>query len=122
MTAAAGGLAADRAVAPQERHRGVGVAAEADGAASTGTLEMHGVLMGGAGRDTGMPARAEVLIHRRRCYQHVPVMTAQGEFRSMTGSSHQIGSASCRERVCQSVYISVGAVVLNKKKPIKQLT
>src|SRR3546814_6362915 len=49
---------------------------------------MHGVLMGGAGRDTGMPARAEVLIHRRRCYQHVPVMTAQGEFRSMTGSSH----------------------------------
>src|SRR3546814_3854284 len=49
---------------------------------------MHGVLMGGAGRDTGMPARAEVLIHRRRCYQHVPVMTAQGEFRSMTGPSH----------------------------------
>src|SRR3546814_20965641 len=49
---------------------------------------MHGVLMGGAGRDTGMPARAGVLIHRRRCYQHVPVMTAQGEFRSMTGSSH----------------------------------
>src|SRR3546814_8097933 len=50
---------------------------------------MHGVLMGGAGRDTGMPARAGVLIHRRRFYQHVPVRTAQGEFRSMTGSSHR---------------------------------
>src|SRR3546814_13540011 len=29
---------------------------------------------------------------------------------------NQIGRASCRERVCQYVYISVGAVSLKKKK------
>src|SRR3546814_19364121 len=33
------------------------------------------------------------------------------------GTRGQIGRASCRERVCQYVYISVGAVSLKKKTP-----
>src|SRR3546814_16599282 len=47
---------------------------------------------------------------------------ATGEFdnffkdRMAVNNSHEIGRASCRERVCQYVYISVVAVSLKKKK------
>src|SRR3546814_19203788 len=36
-------------------------------------------------------------------------------FGALAGGIIEIGRASCRERVCQSVYISVVAVSLNKK-------
>src|SRR3546814_19212277 len=38
--------------------------------------------------------------------------------RRITQPFHQIGSTSCRERVCQYVYISVVAVSLKKKNKI----
>src|SRR3546814_19260688 len=37
-----------------------------------------------------------------------------------SGAVEQIGRASCRERVCQYVLISVGAVILKKQKKKKK--
>src|SRR3546814_11828189 len=44
-----------------------------------------------------------------------PMLSADGNFQ-FTRPPRKIGRASCRERVCQSVLISVGAESLKKKK------
>src|SRR3546814_20667662 len=45
-------------------------------------------------------------------FQHI----AACDGRALCGSTIKIGRASCRERVCQYVNISVGAVTIKKKK------
>src|SRR3546814_20075175 len=45
-----------------------------------------------------------------------PDEVREAAFPSLDESPDQIGRASCRERVCQYVYISVVAVTLQKKK------
>src|SRR3546814_20507345 len=57
---------------------------------------------------------ADRVAGQRRGHRRVVLDPLQ---RSVAGAiSQQIGRASCRERVCQSVYISVVAVSLNKQK------
>ena len=72
VAAAAGGLAADRAMAVHERHRAVRFEAEANGAAMAGAFEVHGWRPGmglhnDAARDACVHCRHEHhRLHRRR--------------------------------------------------------
>src|SRR3546814_15989913 len=45
----------------------------------------------------------------------LPIMFIGRRLRALSRTSQEIGRASCRERVCQYVYISVVAVSLKKK-------
>src|SRR3546814_18424285 len=48
------------------------------------------------------------------------ILNRKARYLSFGYGQHQIGRASCRERVCQYVYMSVVAVSQKKNKKIKQ--
>src|SRR3546814_18307475 len=88
-------------------------------------LPRNGVLHHGAAgrRDTQGLRSSQIHIRKRLAARHV--LAAEDALAKTIGQAHlgqlqfhQIGSASCRERVCQYVKISVVAVSLKKQKQI----
>src|SRR3546814_20490044 len=64
-------------------------------------------------QDERLPAEHPLLREMISHVEHYPIRTRG------TVSGRQVARASCRDRVCQSVYITVGAVSFKKKKKKK---
>src|SRR3546814_16422611 len=68
-----------------------------------------------AGNERHLRIRSRAAAHRRRDIEDGrPDAESAGQVRT-GGLELAIGSAPCRDRVCQNVWISVDAVALNKK-------
>src|SRR3546814_13153269 len=94
-----------------------GIATPAD-AAMMMQLGAEGVFVGSGIFKSGNPAqRAEAIVKATTFFDDPDVVAkvSRGLGEAMVGIN-EIGRASCRERVCQYVYISVVAVSLQKKK------
>src|SRR3546814_13826364 len=69
-------------------------------------------------RYTGVPSRRSDSVSTGRIYSTVLQRERRGDYLGATVQviTHEIGRASCRERVCQYVWISGGADCLKKKQ------